>query len=349
MKLAWRELIRRPSRFLTAGMALTLIVLLLLVLGGILDALIQSSTGLLKAQSAPLIVVQRRQQGLDRPLARHRGGSTTRSPRCPACTRPPDWAWRSWPATSMVARSPPTSPCSATRPRTGSFPRPRRRAQGYADRSLAERRARGRRHDRARHGAHAGRGDRLGVRYRLQPAERAVGRRRHLARGAERQHPGCRGRPGHLPGDPRDARGRRDARRIWPRRSTAAVPTVTTLTIDEAIAGVPGVCGAAERVHVDHRHDVRRCGDRRGAVLRAAHDRADRACSGVLKAIGASSRTLAAGLTLAGAADRRRRLGAGRACWPSVLAQVIPDAVPLDAVRRAGSRSRPSGSSVIRA
>jgi len=34
MKLAWKELIRRPSRFLTAGGALTLIVILLLLLGG---------------------------------------------------------------------------------------------------------------------------------------------------------------------------------------------------------------------------------------------------------------------------------------------------------------------------
>ena len=77
MKLAWRELIRRPSRFLTAGMALTLIVLLLLVLGGILDALIQSSTGLLKAQSAPLIVYSTDSKGsIDRsrvPAARARG------------------------------------------------------------------------------------------------------------------------------------------------------------------------------------------------------------------------------------------------------------------------------------
>lgn len=55
MRLAWKELVRRPSRFLTAGGALTLIVVLLLILGGILDALTNASTGLLKAQSAPLI------------------------------------------------------------------------------------------------------------------------------------------------------------------------------------------------------------------------------------------------------------------------------------------------------
>ena len=55
MKIAWKELRRRPSRFLTAGGALTLIVVLLLILGGILDALTNSTTGLLRAQSAPLI------------------------------------------------------------------------------------------------------------------------------------------------------------------------------------------------------------------------------------------------------------------------------------------------------
>lgn len=56
MKLAWRELVRTPGRFVTAGAALTLLVILLLVLGGILDALIGSSTGFLRAQTAPLIV-----------------------------------------------------------------------------------------------------------------------------------------------------------------------------------------------------------------------------------------------------------------------------------------------------
>jgi putative ABC transport system permease protein len=56
MKLAWRELTRTPGRFVTAGAALTLLVILLLVLGGILDALIGSSTGFLRARSAPLIV-----------------------------------------------------------------------------------------------------------------------------------------------------------------------------------------------------------------------------------------------------------------------------------------------------
>ncbi len=56
MKLAWRELVRRPSRFLTAGGALTLIVILLLLLGGLLDGLYLSATAAIRAQSAGVIV-----------------------------------------------------------------------------------------------------------------------------------------------------------------------------------------------------------------------------------------------------------------------------------------------------
>ncbi len=56
MKLAWRELVRRPSRFLTAGGALTLIVILLLLLGGLLDGLYLSATAAIRAQSASVIV-----------------------------------------------------------------------------------------------------------------------------------------------------------------------------------------------------------------------------------------------------------------------------------------------------
>jgi putative ABC transport system permease protein len=56
MRLGWRELVRRPSRFLVAGGALTLIVVLLLLLGGLLDGLYKGSTGAYRAQSAELIV-----------------------------------------------------------------------------------------------------------------------------------------------------------------------------------------------------------------------------------------------------------------------------------------------------
>ena len=56
MKLALRELRRRPSRFATATTILTLIALLLMFLGGLLDGLIQSSTGAVRAQGADAFV-----------------------------------------------------------------------------------------------------------------------------------------------------------------------------------------------------------------------------------------------------------------------------------------------------
>jgi putative ABC transport system permease protein len=48
--------VRRPARFLVAGGALTLIVILLLLLGGLLDGLFNASTGAYRAQTAGLIV-----------------------------------------------------------------------------------------------------------------------------------------------------------------------------------------------------------------------------------------------------------------------------------------------------
>lgn len=56
MKTAWRELTRAPSRFLTAGGALTLIVVLILLLGGLLDGLYLGSTRALETQSAGVFV-----------------------------------------------------------------------------------------------------------------------------------------------------------------------------------------------------------------------------------------------------------------------------------------------------
>ncbi len=56
MKLALRELQRRPGRFVTATVILTLIAMLLMFLGGLLDGLIRSATGAVSAQSADAIV-----------------------------------------------------------------------------------------------------------------------------------------------------------------------------------------------------------------------------------------------------------------------------------------------------
>ncbi|MEY2959725.1 MAG: hypothetical protein RLZZ01_2293 [Actinomycetota bacterium] len=56
MKLALRELVRRPGRFVTATAILTLIAILLMFLGGLLDGLIATSTGAVRAQSGDTIV-----------------------------------------------------------------------------------------------------------------------------------------------------------------------------------------------------------------------------------------------------------------------------------------------------
>lgn len=55
MRLALRELVRRPWRFAVAGTALLVLTMLLLFLGGLLDGLYLGSTGLLRSQSADLV------------------------------------------------------------------------------------------------------------------------------------------------------------------------------------------------------------------------------------------------------------------------------------------------------
>jgi putative ABC transport system permease protein len=56
MTFAWRELVRRPGRFAVAGSALTLLMVLLLLLGGLLDGLFLGSTGAIRAQQADVFV-----------------------------------------------------------------------------------------------------------------------------------------------------------------------------------------------------------------------------------------------------------------------------------------------------
>lgn len=56
MKLALREMRRRPGRFVTATIILTLIALLLMFLGGLLDGLVSRSTSAIKAQDGTVIV-----------------------------------------------------------------------------------------------------------------------------------------------------------------------------------------------------------------------------------------------------------------------------------------------------
>jgi len=56
MNLALKELRRRPGRFATATLIITLIAILLMFLGSLLDGLIRSSTGAIRAQDVDAIV-----------------------------------------------------------------------------------------------------------------------------------------------------------------------------------------------------------------------------------------------------------------------------------------------------
>lgn len=56
MKLALRELVRRPGKFVTATLILTLIAILLMFLGGLLDGLIRNATGAVRAQQGDALV-----------------------------------------------------------------------------------------------------------------------------------------------------------------------------------------------------------------------------------------------------------------------------------------------------
>src|SRR3546814_889170 len=76
MRLALRELRRRPGRFGVATAILTLIALLLMFLGGLLDGLTAGSTGALRAQSGDLLVFSSTSQDS---LVRSRLGPDARS------------------------------------------------------------------------------------------------------------------------------------------------------------------------------------------------------------------------------------------------------------------------------
>jgi putative ABC transport system permease protein len=75
VKLALRELRRRPNRFAVAAAILTLIALLLTFLGGLLDGLERGSTGALRLQDADAIVFA---DGADKSLVRSRIGPDVR-------------------------------------------------------------------------------------------------------------------------------------------------------------------------------------------------------------------------------------------------------------------------------
>jgi putative ABC transport system permease protein len=325
MKLAWRELIRRPGRFVTAGAALTLIVLLLLVLGGILDALVGSSTGLLKAQSAPLIVYSADSKGsIDRSridAAQHEAiaavpgvheatglGIALLAGHVPGRTELANVAVFGYEAANLKVPAPPAA------------------GQGYADTSLRK------------DGVEIGQTLELGT---ARTPVRVVG----WVSGTDYNLQGGlwvapatwrKALNANIP-DAAVAPGTFQAILVTPEEGTqvsaladaidAAVPTVSALTIPEAIAGVPGVT-QQNSVFTSIIGVTFAVAGIVVALFFALLTIERIGLLGVLKAIGASSRTLAAGLTLQAILIASGALALGSAL-ALLLARVIPDTVPL--------------------
>jgi putative ABC transport system permease protein len=326
MRLAWRELIRRPGRFVTAGAALTLIVLLLLVLGGILDALVGSSTGLLRAQSAPLIVYSADSEGsIDR--------SSIAAAEHEAIAAVPSVHEATGLGIALLAGHLPGEPDPADvavfgyEAANAKVPAPPPPGQGYADRSLQDE------------------GLQLGQTIELGTARTPVtvigwvsGTDYNLQSGLWVDAPTWRTALNANIPDAAVAPGTFQAILVTPEEGTsdaqaagdveASVPAVTALTIDEAIAGVPGVT-QQQSVFTSIIGTTFAVAGIVVALFFALLTIERVGLLGVLKAIGASSRTLAAGLTL-----QAVLIAAGALVLGAVLAlgsvQIIPDAVPLE-------------------
>ena len=90
MNLALKELRRRPGRFATATVIITLIAILLMFLGSLLDGLIRSSTGAIRAQDADAIVYSSTAQAS---FARSRRSASPSCAGAPGCSSSRGSGW----------------------------------------------------------------------------------------------------------------------------------------------------------------------------------------------------------------------------------------------------------------
>lgn len=104
MRLAAREMIRRPGRFIAATVFLTFVSVLVVYLGGIIDGTVKGGTGALRAQSAQVLVFADRAQAAI-PNSRIDAGTRARVEAVPGVT-----AVRGLGVTQLGARLPGARP-----------------------------------------------------------------------------------------------------------------------------------------------------------------------------------------------------------------------------------------------
>jgi putative ABC transport system permease protein len=325
VRLAWRELIRRPGRFVTAGAALTLLVLLLLVLGGILDALIGSSTGLLRAQSAPLIAYS---ANAESSIVRSRIPPSDRDDilAVPG-VREATGLGIALLAGHLPGRGEPVDVAVlGYEPRNDAVPAPPAPGEGYADDSLRD------------DGLRLGRTIELGAaRTPVRVVGWVSGTQYNLQRGLWVEPGTWRRALNANITDAAVAPGTFQAVLITPEERTApasladridsGVPAVSTLTIDEAIAAVPGVT-QQQSVFASIIGTTFVVAAIVVALFFALVTIERVGLLGMLKAIGGSNRTLVAGLTLQAVSIATGGLLVGSAL-ALLLASVIPETVPF--------------------
>ena len=310
MKLALRELWRRPGRFVVATVILTLIALLLMFLGGLLDGLVAGSTGALRAQRGQLIVYS-----TDVPeLARAQPDHARRPARRSSASRDPANVGGLG-SVQLGSRVPGHGPRDlvpvvlmgyelAPRGLPGTPPPD---GEAYADRSLESQGVRSR-HGRSRSDRHA-----RPSRSSDSSTTRAISGRR---RSGDRWPPGARrsraNRPGERVGPGRGA-GPGRADRPGPRRDARAIDAATsgattTLTIGQAIDALPGV--SQQQTVFDQIIGVTVVIAIVVVALFFALITIERtALYGVLKALGASSATLFWGVLLQALDRHADRIG----------------------------------------
>ena len=284
-RLAGAHCVRR-SRFLTAGGALTLIVVLILLLGGLLDGLSpRVDPGAIRgAVGRRVRVTARPRTTRFVPIAARRAGRAARSRRSPGVESATGLERRAYCRRHIpgVARVASTRPCSATRRPTSGCPRRRGNGRAWVDCSLEDDGVAVGQTHRVRPGPNTRRavaGFVDGTTFNLQGAVCGWTRATLATRSLRRQRAGRDAAPRRRAGAARHPRTGRPARRPGRRRSTGRCRASPRSRSSDAILGVARRARPTGHLHGHHHRDLRGRLARRGPVLRAAHRSSVSGCS----------------------------------------------------------------------